>query len=208
MDQAVAEVLAEYEARAQSEQAKLRDLSAGIGQHSIDDLLLPVGPDSGAFMNLLIRVGECRSILEVGTSYGYSTLWLAAAAREVGGRVTTLEIHPGKVEYARSRLGKAGLAAHVDFRLGPAQNTLESLPGPFDFVLLDLWKDLYVPCFDLFYPKLARGAVIVADNMLYPEATLPAAAHYRRHVRKAPGISSVLLPVGSGLEVSRFAADP
>jgi predicted O-methyltransferase YrrM len=70
-------------------------------------------------------------------------------------------------------------------------------------VLLDLWKHYYIPCFDLFYPKLAPGALVVADNMIYPETTSQHAMDYRKHVRIKRDMQSVLLPVGSGLEVSR-----
>ena len=78
------------------------------------------------------------------------------------------------------------------------------LPGPFDFVLIDLWKDLYVPVFELLHPKLAQGAIIVADNMLQPENVRVHARAYRERVRSAADMSSVLLEVGNGLEVSRY----
>ncbi|HEY6482282.1 MAG TPA: class I SAM-dependent methyltransferase [Steroidobacteraceae bacterium] len=208
MDQAVEAVLAEYDARAAAEEEQTRHVSAAdVGRH-IDDLLLRVGPRTGLLLNLLVKEAGARHIVEVGTSYGYSTVWLAEAARHTGGRVTTLEIHPGKIEYAAAMLGKAGLAAQVQFRPGDARMTLVDLAGPIDFVLLDLWKDLYVGCFDLLHPKLAAGAILVADNMTYPQISRLAAAHYRRHVRAAVGMSSVMLPIGSGLEVSRFRADP
>ncbi|MGH8138991.1 MAG: O-methyltransferase [Steroidobacteraceae bacterium] len=208
MDQAVVAVLAEYDVRAQAEERQMNGAPPGDTARRIDDLLLRVGPQTGGLMNLLVKEAGARAILEVGTSYGYSTVWLAEAARETGGKVITLEIHPGKVQYASAQLAKAGLSAYVDFRVGEARATLAGLAGPFEFVLLDLWKDLYIPCFELLRPKLARGALIVADNMLYPEITLPAAGQYRRHVRATAGMSSVLLSVGSGIEVSRLHADP
>jgi len=75
--------------------------------------------------------------------------------------------------------------------------------GPFDLVLIDLWKNLYVPVFDLLHPKLAPGAIVVADNMLEPESARPHAEAYRRRVREARDMTSVLLNVGNGIEVSR-----
>jgi predicted O-methyltransferase YrrM len=71
-------------------------------------------------------------------------------------------------------------------------------------VLIDLWKDLYVPVFELLHPKLAPGALVIADNMTYPESALAHAQAYRERVQKAAGMSSVLLPVGNGLELSRY----
>ena len=83
----------------------------------------------------------------------------------------------------------------------------DALKGPFDFVLVDLWKEHYVDAFDLFYPKLSPGALIVADNMILPENYREDALRYRKHVRSKPKIDSVLIPVGSGVELSRYA-DP
>jgi predicted O-methyltransferase YrrM len=154
-------------------------------------------------MNILIKEAKARTILEVGTSYGYSTVWLAEAARATGGKVVTLDVNAGKQEYARNVLGKAGLADFVEFKLGDARKSIVALSGPIDFVLLDLWKDLYIPCFDLFYPKLGTGAMVVADNMVFPEFSRKEAEDYHRHVRAKADVQSVLLPVGSGIEVSR-----
>ncbi len=208
MDQAVTAVLAEYEQRAAREQVQMDAAFAGGGAFNRDEFLLPVGAQTGALINLLIRQSHARSILEIGTSYGYSGIWMAEAARVTGGKVVTLEIHPEKSKFAAGRIAQAGLAAQVDFRVGDARELIAALEGPFDFVLLDLWKDLYVACFDLFYPKLAPGATVVADNMIYPEMSQRAAGLYRRRVRSAAGMSTVLLPVGSGIEVSRFRVDP
>jgi len=76
------------------------------------------------------------------------------------------------------------------------------LPGPFDFVLLDLWKDLYVPCLELAHPKLAPNACVVADNMIFPPSPTEQAA-YKKAVRAKPDMESLLLPIGSGLEISK-----
>jgi predicted O-methyltransferase YrrM len=204
LDPKVAAVMAEYEARAERERALLDGLLTQNSRRDIDELLLPVGPATAALLEILIKESRARAILEIGTSYGYSTVWLAAAARATGGLVTTLELHPRKVEYARAQLARAGLAEFVDFRVGDALGTLRELPGPFDFVLIDLWKDLYVASFDAIYPKLAAGALVVADNMIYPERARPDAEAYRRRVREARDVTSVLLPVGSGIELSRY----
>jgi predicted O-methyltransferase YrrM len=200
LDPAVWAVIADYEARARREE-ELSDEERG---RRFDELLLPVGRATATLMTLLIRGAEARRILEVGSSYGYSTTWLAAAARAVGGKVISLELKGAKTEYAQRQLALAGLAGYVEFRVGDALATLAALPGPFDFALIDLWKDLYVPVFELLYPKLAPGAVIVADNMLYPSQARAPARAYRERVRAARDMSSVLLAIGNGLEVSRY----
>jgi predicted O-methyltransferase YrrM len=198
-DPKVQAVMAAYQARADVERSAFDDPN-----RRRDELLLPIGPATAGFLRTLIEETQAKAILEIGTSYGYSTVWLAEAARATGGKVISLELAARKANYAKAELGKAGLADFVDFRVGDALKTLESLPGPFEIVLLDVWKDLYVRCFDLLYPKLAPGAIVVADNMLFPEASRPDANLYRARARAAAGISSVLLPIGSGIEVSRF----
>jgi predicted O-methyltransferase YrrM len=206
MDDAVKMVLAEYDKRASAEAVLQEDIPMQQFPDRRDEFLLAVGPEAGQLLNILARESKARAILEIGTSYGYSTVWLAEAARETGGRVVTMEKSANKIDYARTMLSRAGLEAHVEFRLGDARDTIASLDGPFDFVLLDLWKDLYIPCFDLLYPnKLSAGAFLAADNMIFPENYQDQARIYRRHVRSKPRIDSVLLPVGHGIELSRFA---
>lgn len=203
MDAAVETVFADYAQRFADEAAGKVDGRRIAGA----DRSLAIGPEAGALLNLLVRSLATKRILELGTSNGYSTLWLAEAAREVGGKVVTIEALAHKQAYARAALSKAGLAGVVEFHNGDALAILKTLPGPFDFVLVDLWKDLYVPCLDLFYPKLAPGAVIVADNMIHPAAHHGDAAAYRRAVRAKPQMQSLLLPVGQGIELSRYAGD-
>ncbi len=200
MDEAVTRVLDVYHRRIEAESKRMRAGRVG----SFDECLLPIGPAVGRLLNLLIKEVEAKAILEIGTSYGYSTVWLAEAAKAVGGKVITLELQRYKQDYAREALAEAGLVGSVEFRPGNAIDILAMLPGPFDFVLLDLWKDLYVPCLDLFYPKLAPGALVLADNMIEPASSRIEAAAYRRAVRAKAGIQSILLPVGQGIELSRY----
>ncbi len=203
MDSQVAAVLDLYHERI-VEERKLRSEKSPSGQSEDwrDRQLLAVGPETGQLINLIARSMDGPNILEIGTSYGYSGIWLAEAARASGGRVITLELKDYKSTYAHDMAVKAGLAEHIDFKVGDAVDIIESLSISFDFILLDLWKDLYVPCLEAFYPKLNPGAVIVADNILHPGGD--AVRRYVAAVRKMPGISSVLLPVGSGIEVSRL----
>jgi predicted O-methyltransferase YrrM len=203
-DPALEAVLGEYEERARREEQLTRSLTSEAYAQRRDELLLPVGRAAGALLNLLIREMGARRILEVGSSYGYSTVWLADGARASGGRVTSLELRAAKTEYATVRLERTGLAKFVEFRVGDALTSLDELAGPFDFVLIDLWKDLYVPVFERLYPKLAPGALIVADNMLEPASAREPARLYRERVRATAEMSSVLLAVGNGLELSRY----
>ena len=203
MEQAVEKILREFEERSKREWELWDKAEASNTPIDVDAFLLSVGPATGQLINLLAKEAKSKVILEVGSSYGYSTVWLAEAARTTGGMVISLEKHPLKQQQAREAVSKAGLDGAVDFRLGDARDSLKALRESADFVLLDLWKDLYIPCFDLFYPKLRPGALIIADNMTFPESSRAHAEAYRQHVRKFSDISSVLLQVGSGLELSR-----
>jgi len=204
IDPAVWRVLEEYEVRAEREEQLWNTLTEAETRRRLDEFLLPVGRAAGMLMNLIVKGANARRILEVGSSYGYSTVWLAEAARAIDGRVISLELRAAKTEYARAQLERVQLEGCVEFRVGDALASLAALAGPFDFVLLDLWKDMYVPVFERLYPKLAAGAVIVADNMLQPESARAHALAYRERVRAAPEMSSVLLEVGNGLEISRY----
>jgi predicted O-methyltransferase YrrM len=198
VDPVIERVLADFERRAEEEQR--RTITPGT---NLDELLLSVGRDVGMLLYLLSTGAQSRRILELGTSYGYSTVWLAAAARATGGKVTSLELKEFKIEQARQALTRAGLSTRVEFHAGDCLDTLQTLTGPFDFVLLDVWKNLYLPCFELVHPKLAPGGVIIADNMLLPAVVRPQAEAYRARVRKAGDMDSVLLDIGNGIEVSR-----
>jgi predicted O-methyltransferase YrrM len=203
MDDKATAVLERYHQRMRDEGERMRSGQMGAGDWR-DQVLLAVGPDAGRLINILARSLKAPNILELGTSYGYSGIWLADAARAAGGRLTTMELQDYKSAYAREMSTEAGLAEHVDFKVGDAAKMIGELPHGIDFVLVDLWKDLYVPCLEAFYPKLNPGAIIVADNMIRPGGD--EVKRYGERVRALPKIDSVLLPVGSGLEVSRFDA--
>lgn len=203
MDPAVLDVLSDYEKRAQEEWRVMASLSEAEVMARIDDFLIFVGPDTGKLMHMLAVSAKAKAIVEVGASYGYSTVWLADAARATGGKVHSLELSQAKVDYGRAQLRRAGLDAYVEHHVGDARETLARLPGSFDFVLIDLWKDLYVPCFELAHPKLAQGAFVVADNMLFPPSAHDQARAYQAVVHAQRDLDSVLLPIGSGIELSR-----
>jgi len=202
MDEKITAVLDAYHVRMEAERSAPREMPMP-GQQ--DRRMRAVGPQTGQLLNILVRSLETPNILEFGTSYGYSGIWLAEAAKATGGRLTTMELHDYKSASAREMAIKAGLADHVDFKVGDAVKMISALPFQVDFVFVDLWKDLYVPCLEAFYPKLRPGAMIIADNMLRPGSE--DVKRYAKAVRAKPGITSVLLPVGTGLEISRYEPD-
>ena len=197
-------VLSRLDQRRERERGILAEISSEEFDTRINEFMLPVGPEVGRMMNLLVKAARPETLLELGTSVGYSTLWLADAAREVGGHVVTLDAVPDKHEQARANLRQAGLEAGVTFVMGDAVEWIGSQPGPFGFVLLDVWKSAYLPCYEALLPKLAPGAIVVADNMLRPESARTLMEAYQARVRGTPGMDSLLLPIGNGIELSRL----
>jgi len=199
MDDSFSRVLSRYSARMADEQALVAESPAAFDR---DKFLLPVGEHVARLLQDLIIGRDAKLILELGTSYGYSTLFLADAARRTGGTVVTMDLVAEKQAYARRELADAGLDAFVDFRTGDAVELIKASHERFDLVLLDIWKDLYVPCFEAFRNKLTPNAIIVADNMIEPESARADAARYRAAIHAAPEFQSALLPIGNGIELS------
>lgn len=202
MDQKIDAVLETYHELIREEHSAPREMPPGGRDGGQDRRLRAVGPETGRFINILAKSLKAPTILELGTSFGYSGIWLAEAARASGGKLISMELHAYKTEFAKEMAEKAGLAGHIDFKIGDAVEMIKALPSGVDFILVDLWKDLYIPCLEAFYPKLNPGAIIVADNMFMPGND--DVKQYGKAVRAKPGITSVLLPVGSGIEVSRY----
>ena len=161
---------------------------------------LPVEPAAGRLLYLTARVLRARTIVEFGTSFGISTIYLAAAVRDNdGGRVIGTELAPNKRERALAHLAEAGLAELAEIRLGNALDTLaRDLDGPVDLLFLDGWKDLYIEILELLKPRLRPGAVVLADNVRTFKKTL--APFVERVQSSRHGFASVTLPFSHGLE--------
>lgn len=202
MDEALSSVLDIYHERMRAEREGPRVEPPGGRDGGQDQRMRSIGPDTGQLLNILARSLAHPTILELGTSFGYSAMWLGDAARASGGRLITMEVHDYKSRHAQEMAARAGLSEHIEFRVGDAVQLINDVAGKVDFVFVDLWKDLYVPCLEAFYPKLAPGAIVVADNMIRPGTE--DVRRYGRAIREKAGITSVLLPVGTGIEVSRF----
>lgn len=163
-----------------------------------DDKYIPIHPGQGSFLYMQARALNAKSIFEFGTSYGISTIYLAKAARDNGGKVISTEYLPHKVAAARQHLAEAGLGAYADIIEGDALETIKNIHATFDLVLLDGWPDLVFPVFKLIEPKLKKGAVIMVDDV---EGFKPAMKDYLAYVRNpANGYLSQTLRPQKGLE--------
>jgi len=158
-----------------------------------------VEPTTGRFLFALVSPQADCGVLEIGGSRGYSTIWLAAGVRMLGGRVLSLESDPAKIEAWRQNIADAGLEEWADLVEGDARETLPGIDDVFDVVFLDAEKDDYERLFELARPKLEPGAIVVADNVLSHADTLGA---YSAARRADPTLVSVTVPLDRGLELS------
>jgi predicted O-methyltransferase YrrM len=157
--------------------------------------LRQVTPDVGRFLHNLVLAARPRSLIEIGTSGGYSTVWIGTAARTVGGTLTTLEIDTVKVELARQSLVDAGLDGAVTVVEGDAFGYMLTRSEPADFVFLDAEKEDYLAFLALIVPVLSPGGILVADNLISHEADL---REFREAALADPRLSAVVVPVGRG----------
>ena len=163
------------------------------------DVYMPISPQAGHLLYSLIRASRPETVVEFGTSFGISTIHLAAAVTDNGtGHVVTTELSTAKVEAARSNLQQAGVDGVVTILAGDARQTLADVPGPIGLVLLDGWKDLCLPVLRLLEPRLAPGALVAGDD-----SSFASMAGYLDYVRDpAHGYVSVSFPVEDGMEIS------
>jgi predicted O-methyltransferase YrrM len=168
------------------------------------EAFIPVSPDAGRFLYTLVRAAQPGTVVEFGTSFGISTIYMAAALRDRGGgAIITTELQASKADRARQFMEEAGLSDLVDLRVGDALQTLRALDRDVALLFLDGAKDLYVPVLKLLEPSLKSGALVIGDDIdLFPDAL----ATYLRYVRDpANGYVSVKVPIGDAMEVSTRA---
>lgn len=194
LDGKIPRVLSRLDAQSQKERS---------GRQKIphDKKMLAITADTGEFFSILLRAIRAKHVLEVGTSVGYSTIWLADAVGK-SGRVLTIEMDPSKIERAKVNFRHAGVEKRIEVKQGVALDVLRKLNGRFDFVLLDVDKENIIEYFDLVFPLVRDGGIIAADNMLFPPPYRSAMKKYARYVRKNQCVQSVTVPIGMGEEIT------
>jgi len=215
-DPRVANALDRMYAEANAQLPRLQQLGSELTRHgamsaqeradALREFYLPVTPEAGRLLYALVRASRPATVVEFGMSLGISAIHLAAAVRDNGaGRVVTTELSAAKIAAAQRTFAETGLNDLITVLAGDALQTLENLDGPVGFVLLDGWKDIYLPVLSLLEPRLTPGALVVADNTSMPEL-----APYLDYVRApANGYVSVSFPArdGDSMEIScRVAA--
>ena len=146
----------------------LKALGVGIFKkiepHHVKSAYLPISKEQGNFMYDVIVKNQYKHIVEFGTSFGISTIYLASATQQTGGKVVTTEIVPEKCEQARKNFVSAGVENFIELREGDALESLKNWNQSVDFLLLDGWKDLYLPIFSLLENKFHKNTMIFVDN--------------------------------------------
>ncbi|MGO1160212.1 O-methyltransferase [Acinetobacter lwoffii] len=161
-----------------------------------------IEPESGQFLSMLIRAQQSKSILEIGTSTGYSTLWLAEAARQTQAMITTLEVDAERVAQAKQYATEIDLADLINFKVIDAQVYLKEEQEIFDFILLDAERDAYVS----YWPHLSRllkakGGLLVVDNVISHAAEVE---EFIALIQQDPRFIMSIVPIGAGLLMVGF----
>jgi predicted O-methyltransferase YrrM len=179
--------------------ASWAEASAAELAEALQDAYIPISAEAGKLLYAVIRASRPETVVEFGTSFGISTIYLAAAVTDNGtGHVLTTELSSKKVRAAGTNLREADVEAAVTILEGDALETLADVPAPVGVVLLDGWKDLCLPVLRLLEPKLAPGALVAADD-----TNGPAMANYLAYIRDpANGYVTVAFPVEDGMEIS------
>jgi caffeoyl-CoA O-methyltransferase len=190
LDDRVRAVLARLEEEDAAERA------AGL---PADERSRAVEPTTGRFLFSLVAPQTDCEVLELGGSRGYSTIWLAAGVRYLGGRVLSVEHDPRKIDAWRRNIAEARLEEWTELVEGDAKEAVPAIDDVFDVVFLDAEKDDYEELFRLARAKLEPGALVVADNVLSHVETLGA---YSQARQADPTLLSVTVPLDRGLELS------
>jgi predicted O-methyltransferase YrrM len=190
MEPAIRSLLAELETWGNENDAREQDRRKKM---------LNLEPDTARFISILVRSSQRKSLLEIGTSNGYSTIWLAWAVSATGGHVTSLERDADKNAQADANLQRAGLRDSVDLLLGDATEIVASLDGPFDFVFFDADRISAPDQLKFLKSKLLSGALVLADNVLsHPDEI----AGYLAAIEATPDFDHMVIPIGKGLSLA------
>jgi predicted O-methyltransferase YrrM len=161
---------------------------------------LAVSEEDGHLLRVLAAGGRARRALEIGAASGYSAIWIGLGLRETGGHLTTIEYDPVRARNAAGNIEKAGLSDVVTVVAGDAFTEIPRLAGTFDFVFLDAWKKDYKRFLDLVLPRLDRGGLFLAHNVVNKSVEMP---EFLSAIQdSADLVTAIVTPSGEGISIS------
>jgi len=173
-----------------------------------EDRMLAITKETGELLNMILRLKNAKNMLEVGMSTGYSTIWCAEAISEQSGKIITIEQNQNKIKRAKENFQKARVTDTIIIKKGLAIQILTELNSQqkyrdfFDFVLIDADKESVIEYFDLIFPMVSVGGVIVTDNMLYPKKFRKDMKIFSDYLKKNPKLRTITSPIGNGEEIT------
>ena len=161
---------------------------------------LAVSEEDGRFLRLLIASTNRKRVLEIGGASGYSAIWMAEGLRRTGGRLVTIEYDPQRAKELASNIKAAGMADIVQVVAGDAIVEIPKLQGTFDFVFLDAWKRDYKRFLDLVYPRLDKGGLFTAHNVVNKRSEM---GDFLDAIQRNPALwTAIVTPSGEGISLS------
>lgn len=161
---------------------------------------LAVSEDDGRFLRTLVLATGARRVLEIGGASGYSAIWMGLGLRETGGSLVTIEYDPGRAASLKTNIASAGLDDIVTVVAGDALQQIPTLDGPFDIVFIDAWKPDYQRYFELTFPKLKQGGLILAHNVINKGSEMPV---FLETIRTSPDVVTSIVRAGEeGISIS------
>ena len=201
MINSISKVLDELEIQSTLEKSKKEDIPH-------EDRMLAITKETGELLNMILRLKNAKNMLEVGMSTGYSTIWCAEVIAEQSGKIITIEQNPSKIKRAKENFQKAGVTDTITIMEGLAMQILTELSLKqkykkfFDFVLIDADKENVKEYFDLIFPMVSIGGIIVTDNMYYPEKFRQEMKKFSDYLKSNPKLRTITSPIGNGEEIT------
>ena len=171
-----------------------KSIFRSIQPQDFEHAYLPISKNQGRDIRNIIIENDCKHIVEFGTSFGISTIYLADAARKNEGKVVSTELLESKAKIAIENIQDAGLSNYVEVKIGDAMETLSDYPNTIDFLFLDGWKNLYLPLIKMLEPKFNSGTLIYADNMDMSDTE-----DYADYINNSSSYSSQVIHNGKGV---------
>jgi len=201
MIDSIYKVLEELEVQSSLEKSRKVNVSP-------EDRMLAITKETGELFNMILRIKKAKNMLEVGMSTGYSTIWCAEVIAEQSGKIITIEQNPSKIKRAKENFQKAGITDTITIKEGLAIQILTELNLQqrykefFDFVLIDADKENVIKYFDLIFPMVSVGGIIITDNMLYPKKFRKDMKKFSDYLKKNSKLRTITSPIGNGEEIT------